>query len=46
MNDDRKQDAEREVDDQETDNAEGGDKNQQGSTDSGAAPADDDIIIK
>jgi len=46
MNDDKKQDAEREVDDKDTSNAEGGDKTKQGSTDSAAAPADDDIIIK
>ena len=44
MNDDRKQDAEREVDDQETDKADGDDKKEQGS--GSAAPADDDIIIK
>jgi hypothetical protein len=43
MSDDTKKDSEQEVDDQETKEAEGGDK--QGSTGT-AAPADDDIIIK
>jgi hypothetical protein len=44
MSDNKRPDTEDEEEDQETDEAEGGDKNQ-GSTDS-VAPADDDIIIK
>lgn len=45
MSDDTKKDSEQEVDDQETNEAEGGDQNKEGST-GVAAPADDDIIIK
>jgi hypothetical protein len=45
MSNDKRPDSEPEVDDKETNEAEGDDKKEQGYTDS-AAPADDDIIIK
>lgn len=44
MSDDKRRDSENEVDDQEKEETEDGDKNP-GTSDS-AAPADDDIIIK